>query len=226
MPNVSVPDIAPGTTTSASSTNTFFTDLQTASAAIDGTNTRAEWCSRQHIDQTAATPVFNTGFAQVSSTASQTLNAAAWTQINMGTAFRITPASAVVLAPGQVLRLHFDTLVTDYVYPAPPAGGVITNRDCYQFRFASNLGAFNCVSTYSTSIFPRTVAFEPADFVAKMNTTRRKVQRVNHSLCYINDTGAPITYNWFEVQGQLANLTWLTSITINFGQFSMLVGRF
>ena len=123
MPNVSVPDIAPGDTTSAGGTNTFFTDLQTASATIDGTNTRSEWCSRYHIDQTAATPTFNTNFAQVVSSAQQVINSAVFTQVNMGTAFRITPAQPIVLAPGQVLRAHFDTLVTAMVTPAPPANG-------------------------------------------------------------------------------------------------------
>lgn len=231
MPTVSVPDIAPGDTTNAGTTNTFFTDLQTASAAIDGTNTRAEWCSRYHIDQTAATPTFNTNFAQVVSSAAQTINSAVFTQVNMGTAFRITPASPIVLQPGQVLRAHFDTLVTSLTHPAPPANGVTLNNDCYQFQFWYNDGVtttnFPCISTYSYSIIPRTApAIGAALITASALTKKRIVQRVNHTMCYINDTANPQTFNWIEVRARVVNVAWITSFDINYGDFNILVGRF
>jgi hypothetical protein len=231
MPNVSVPDIAPGDTTSASGTNTFFTDLQTASATIDGTNTRSEWCSRYHIDQTAATPTFNTNFAQVVSSAQQVINSAVFTQVNMGTAFRITPAQPIVLAPGQVLRAHFDTLVTAMVTPAPPANNVTLNNDCYQFQFWYNDGItttnFPCISTYSYSIIPRLSpgAQGPA-VTASALTKKRTVQRVNHTMCYVNDTAGNITFNWIEVRARVVNVAWITSFTINQGDFNIMVGRF
>lgn len=232
MPNVSVPDIAPGDTTSASGTNTFFTDLQTASATIDGTNTRSEWCSRYHIDQTAATPTFNTNFAQVVSSAQQVINSAVFTQVNMGTAFRITPAQPIVLAPGQVLRAHFDTLVTAMVTPAPPPANFVTlNNDCYQFQFWYNDGItttnFPCISTYSYSILPRLDPGAPGvPLRVSALTKKRTVQRVNHTMCYVNDTAGNLTFNWIEVRARVVNVAWITSFTINQGDFNIMVGRF
>lgn len=233
MATVTVPDIAPGDTTSAGETNTFFTDLQTASANIDGENTRSEWCSFAHVTPpvnfTYGPAVFNTDFYNVSSTAAQTINSTVFTQVNMGSPFRITPVSPIVLQPGQVLRMHFDTLVSNITYPAPPAGSVVDNRDCYEFQFWNDLAggtAFPCKSTYSSTIFPRSAVATPTSYTAAINTRRRNVQRVNHTLCYINDTGAPITYTWLEVRARLVNLTWITNIQINFGNLCILVGRY
>ena len=229
MSTVSIDTYEAGDLISAAAINTDFTSIATVSQDLDQENTRTEWCSRFHLKKAGA-PYINTNFAQVEdSDTIQTINTNVFTQVNLNPAFRITYTNLTVL-PGEVVRLHFDVNVVDPVIPNN-ASSTLTDitDDCYQFRFYyrdANSGLINpigCTSTYSTS--NKSDHNSSGTGGGNPGTQNRFCQRVNHSFCWINTTGANIVIDWIEVRCRLANLAYVTSIGLTEGTFQAFRAR-
>lgn len=233
MPSIPITTYVAGDPLIAGDLNNDYTNTAISTTDLDGLNTRTEWVSRRHVD-TANVLTFNKNFNLIEdSLNTQTINSTVYTQVFLGSAFRVTFGTPVTLAPGQVLRAHFDVNVDNSILPAPPDFQLPFpgNSDCYQFAFfvqddLLNVYRLGCRSTYSVYDLTDHVSAGANPFNAQITERKRTRQRVNHTLCYINTTGADLTLNWIEVRARLVDLAWVTAIVINEGTFTVFTGRF
>jgi len=233
MPNIPTTTYAAGDTIVAADVNNDFTNVASASTALDDTNTRTEWVSRRHVSA-SNTPVFNKNFSLVEEAVNTgSVNLTTFQQVLIGAVpFRVTFGTPVVLEPGQVLRAHFDCNVDGTLLPAPPdfelpAPG---DADCYQFAFYWFTGGsavrVGCLSTYSVYDLTDHVSAGANPFNSQITDRQRKRQRVNHTLCYVNTTNANITVDWIEVRARLLNLSWVSLVTLAQGTLTVFTGRY
>jgi hypothetical protein len=225
MPTIPITINEAGDLIDAGAVNNDFTQFSVYTPDLDGDNTRTEWCSRQHIANPPAAPVFNTSFAMVEdSNSTQVVNWNTFQQINLAPAFRIT-YGGLVIEPGQVFRAALDINVLATGQLANLNGTIGTADDCYQFRFYYrdfNSGLINPIGPTSTySVSNQWNISSPAPGYLRTPTYRIK-QRCNHSLCFINTTGAPLSIDWIEARVRIVNLANVPSITIGEGEFSAL----
>lgn len=218
----------------AADVNTDFANVQSGTTVLTDDNTRTEWVSRGHIVEVPGNRTFNAdsnNFIE-NSAATQTINTNTWAQVNIGGAFRITYITPLVLQPGQVLRSHFDvnvmavTLDPALLNTTPPP---FNSSDCYQFSFwyqdaSLQVRQIGCTSTYSTTIRPLSPAAPLG--VSSMTNYRRIGQRCNHTLCYINNTGAPVTINWLEVRARIWDTTWIDAVQLRYATWTTFVARY
>lgn len=233
MSTIPIQNYAAGELISAAGVNADFASIQTGTASLTDENTRTEWCSRAHIDEFPATRVFNRDFDFIENDAgTHTVNTNTWAQVVLGVPFRITYITPIVIEPGQVLRAHFDvnamTVTTD-AGVGPQDAPTLNSTDCYQFSFwyqddSLQVRQLGCTSTYSTTIRPLSPA--AALGVGSMDEYQRIGQRCNHTLCYINNTNANITINYIEVRSRLWDTAWLDAVTLRYGTFTVLTGRY
>lgn len=229
MPTVSIDTYEAGDLINATAINSDFTAIATATNDLDQENTRTEWCSRFHLKK-LGTPYINTNFAQVEdSNTIQTINTNVFTQVNLNPAFRIQYFN-LPLGPGETMRLHFDINVVDPVIPNN-ADVTLTDisDDCYQFRFyyrdatSGLINPIGCTSTYSTS--NKSDHSSAGSGGGSPTPQNRFCQRVNHSFCWINTSGANIDIDWIEVRCRLVNLAYVTSIGLTEGTFQAFKAR-
>lgn len=239
MSTIPIQNYAAGELISAAGVNADFASIQAGTASLTDENTRTEWCSRAHIDEFPATRVFNRDFDFIENDAgTHTVNTNTWAQVVLGVSFRITYITPIVIEPGQVLRAHFDVnamTVTKDAAVTSSSNPAFNSTDCYQFSFwyqddSLQVRQLGCTSTYSTTIRPVAPAVMPTAYNSLSPQTipdyNRIGQRCNHTLCYINNTNANVTINYIEVRSRLWDTTWLDAVTLRYGTFTVLTGRY
>lgn len=221
---VSVDTYEGGDAMVAADVNAAYTAIAAETAILDDENTRSEWCSRQHISQ-AGNATFNLNFAQVEdSNTTQVINTNVFTQVNLVPAFRIAYGGLVV-QPGEVLRCHFDinVIAATILNPAGTSNYLANDdSDCYQFRFffrnfVSGVEAgFGPTATYSTT--NKGTAIPPS---SGLTSVVRIGQRCSLHNCFLNATGAAISFDWIEVRARVCDTTYLSAISIKDGTFQV-----
>lgn len=220
---VSVDTYEGGDALIAADANAAYTAIAAETAILDDENTRSEWCSREHISQ-AGNATFNLNFAQVEdSNTTQVINSTVFAQVNLVPAFRIA-YGGLVLQPGEVLRCHFDinVVAATILNPAATARYLANDAsDCYQFRFffrnfVSGVEAgFGPTATYSTT--NKGVVNPPQT----LEIVDRIGQRCSLHNCFLNATGASISFDWIEVRARVCDTTYLSAVSIKDGTFQV-----
>lgn len=220
---VSVDTYEGGDVMVAADVNADYAAIAAETAVLDDENTRSEWCSREHISQ-AGNATFNLNFAQVEdSNTTQVINSTTFTQVNLLPAFRIT-YGGLVLQPGEVLRCHFDINVVAATILNPSATArFLANdaSDCYQFRFyfrnfvSGVVAGFGPTATYSTT--NKGVVNPPQN----LEIIERIGQRCSLHNCFMNTTGAAISFDWIEVRARVCDTAYLSSLSIKEGTFQV-----
>lgn len=215
---------------SASDANNDFTTIQSSTAILDDENTRTEWCSRSHLDQ-SPTPFINTSFGDIEDfDTTMAVTSTTFSVVALAPNFRIT-YGGLAFQPGEVLRMHFDINVVAAAIVSGNATDYLNdlNSDCYQFRFffrdlstglTSPIGS---TSTYSTT--NKTDHDPTSTGGGQPNAVDRIGQRVNHSYCWINTTGATINIDFIEIRVRLCELAFLTSVSLKEGTFQTFRAR-
>jgi len=228
--------VNPGDTIRTAQTNNAYSAIATGTANLDDDNTRQEWCSRYHID--GATLVTNTDFYNLNSTNTMVFNPlnSNYTLINLGgTPMQINFAPAIVIAPGEILRAHFDVNIDAVEYATPAAGflNLAADQDLYGFTFYWNIGGGTVQAPWSPdsyySVTNMTYQNPGAAFQAQSVTlserAERHRQRCNLSMIYINTTNAPVTISSLEARVRVVNNVSLSSITLIDGIMTVMAPR-
>lgn len=227
MPTIPITTYEAGDPLVAADVNGDFTNFQAYSAILDDENTRTEWCSRYHMDS-IGTNFINANFADIQdSDSTMVVNSTVFSVVALAPNFRISYLG-LPLAPGETLRMHFDINVIDATFGQ--GGAVLGNidDDCYQFRFYYRDSVSGLVqpigdtSTYSTS---NKTDHIPAGGGGSPTPVNRIGQRVNHSYCWINTTGATINIDWIEIRVRLCNLAYVTSVSLKEATFQTFRAR-
>jgi len=136
MPTIPITNYEAGETMSSADANNDFTTIQANSAILDDDNTRTEWCSRFHLDQ-SPTPFINDSFGSVEDfDTTMAVTSTTFSVVALVPNFRIT-YSGLAFLPGETLRMHFDINAVAATIISGNATDYLTdiNSDCYQFRF-------------------------------------------------------------------------------------------
>jgi len=230
MPTIPITNYEAGETMSSADANNDFTTIQANSAILDDDNTRTEWCSRFHLDQ-SPTPFINDSFGSVEDfDTTMAVTSTTFSVVALVPNFRIT-YSGLAFLPGETLRMHFDINAVAATIISGNATDYLTdiNSDCYQFRFffrdsvTGVTAPIGSTSTYSTT---NKTDHNPASTGGgNPNPVNRIGQRVNHSYCWINTTGATINIDWIEIRVRLCELAFLTSVSLKEGTFQTFRAR-
>lgn len=231
MPTIPITNYEAGETMSSADANNDFTTIQANSAILDDDNTRTEWCSRFHFDE-GASPIINTSFLSIEdfdSTMVVTTNV--FSVVALVPNFRITFPLGLPFLPGEVLRMHFDINAVAAAIVSTNATQYLNdiNSDCYQFRFffRDSVTALTLpigsTSTYSTT--NKTDHDPTSSGGGQPNAVNRIGQRVNHSYCWINTTGATINLDFVEIRVRLCEVAFLTSVSLKEGTFQVFKAR-
>lgn len=228
MPTIPITTYEAGDAIVAADANGDFSNFQAYSAILDDENTRTEWCSRYHMDN-IGTNFINGNFAQIEdSDSTMVVNSTVFNVVALAPNFRISYLGLAV-QPGETMRMHFDVNVVNAVIPQN-ASRTLTDidADCYQFRFYYRDSVSGLVfpigdtSTYSTSNKSDHALVGAGGYPTPVD---RIGQRVNHSYCWINTTGAPINIDWIEIRVRLCNLAYLTSVSLKEATFQTFRAR-
>lgn len=113
MSKITTPSNIPGSSTSASVTNTVYSNIAAGTSTLDSSNTQTEWCSFKHLS--TSSDVFNSDFAMFSDATNQfVLTTASDTVITLGAnPMRLNFAPSLTLADGERIRVHADINVDD-----------------------------------------------------------------------------------------------------------------
>ena len=230
MPTIPITNYAAGETMVASDANNDFTIIQSSTAILDDDNTRTEWCSRAHLDQ-GATPIINDSFLSMEdSDSTMVVTTTTFSVVALAPNFRIT-YSGLAFLPGEVMRMHFDINAVAAAIVSSNATQYLTdiNSDCYQFRFyfrdsvTGVTAPIGSTSTYSTT---NKTDHDPTSTGGGQPTAVNRIgQRVNHSYCWINTTGATINLDWIEIRVRLCDTAFLTSVSLKEGTFQIFRAR-
>lgn len=229
MPTIPITNYEAGETMVASDANNNFTTVQSSTAILDDDNTRTEWCSRSHLDQ-GATPIINDSFSAMEDfDTTMVVTTNVFSVVALAPNFRITYGGLAFL-PGEVLRMHFDINAVAAAIVSGNAYDVLTNinSDCYQFRFFFRNSSTGVTAPIgSTSTYSTTNKSDHIPLGAGGNPTAvdRIGQRVNHSYCWINTTGATINIDWIEIRVRLCEPAFLTSVSLKEGTFQTFRAR-
>jgi hypothetical protein len=229
MPTIPITNYEAGETMVAADANNDFTTIQSSTAILDDDNTRTEWCSRSHLDQ-SPTPIINDSFSAMEDfDTTMVVTTNVFSVVALAPNFRITYGGLAFL-PGEVLRMHFDINVVAAAIVSSNATDILTNinSDCYQFRFffrdsvTGVTAPIGSTSTYSTTTKSDHI---PSGAGGNPTTVNRIGQRVNHSYCWINTTGATINIDWIEIRVRLCEVPFLTSVSLKEGTFQTFRAR-
>jgi hypothetical protein len=229
MPTIPITISEPGDLIDAATVNNDFTLFSVTTPDLDGDNTRTEWCSRAHITNPPADPVFNGNFNMIEdSDSTQLVNWNTFQQVNLAPAFRVTYGGLAV-EPGQVLRAHLDINVLATGQLANLNGTINTEDDCYQFRFyfrdfnSGIVSPIGPTATYSVSN-QWNIAFPAPGYLR--TPTLRVGQRCNLSMTYVNTSGTNLVIDWIEARVRIVNLANVPSITIGQGDMTVMRGKY
>jgi len=225
MPSIPITNYQAGTAMVAANVNTDFTAIATASAILDDENTRTEWCSRYHMDEVGANFINDTFSSIEDSDTTMVVTTNVFGVVALVPNFRISLLGLAFL-PGETMRMHFDV---NAVAAVPAGANILTNinSDCYQFRFffrdsvSGVTAAIGSTSTYSTGSRSDHI---PASGGSTGGVSRIG-QRVNHSYCWINTTGATINIDWIEIRVRLCEVAFLTSVSLKDATFQTFRAR-
>ncbi len=215
----------------AADVNNDFTNFQANSAILDDDNTRTEWCSRFHMESAPGSSNFINGdFAQIEdSDTTMVVTSTTFNVVALLPNFRISYLG-LPMAPGETIRMHFDVNTIAAVFPGG-VSNILTdiNSDCYQFRFyyrdsvSGVVAPIGSTSTYSTS---NKTDHDPTSTGGGSPTPINRIgQRVNHSYCWLNTTGATINIDWIEIRVRLCDTAFVTSVSLKEATFQTFRAR-
>lgn len=214
----------------AADANNDFTSIQSSTAILSDDNTRTEWCSRSHLDQSPA-PFINDNFGSVEDfDTTMVVTTNVFSVVALAPNFRISYLGLPLL-PGEVMRMHFDINVVAAAIVSGNATAVLTdiNSDCYQFRFFlrdSVTGLTTPIGSTSTYSTTNKTDHNTTVFGGGTPTPVNRIgQRVNHSYCFINTTGLTINIDWIEIRVRLCEPAFLTSVSLKEGTFQTFRAR-
>lgn len=141
-----------GETISSSNANNLYSNINTASSAINADNTRTEAISRRHLNDLSELPAnVHVTFTYIQEVgqhlASASYNSTTYVDITQGVTATITPApGSIVLRPNEAIRLQFSVMVESAVKGTTGTARALETNN-YFFRFFVNInGVLTAVS--------------------------------------------------------------------------------
>jgi hypothetical protein len=202
-----------GEVISSTKANAIYTEISTASTAIDSSNTRTESISRRHLVDLATSltgehPTFHQLMSTAQSAASASYNNTVYADVSHGGGCIINFVVPVVLQPGEVLRLQASINMTESTIGANSGTDYALTNCAYFFAFFGDPGGASTQLSpdfgYSLTSIPGATNIHYLNTVqsySDKNSFKTIVQqREAFSYIYINKTSAPITFTNVRVK--------------------------